>query len=78
MSSPLHPLGEYVVAQAEAADTKTASGLYLPDNAQEKPKTARVLATGPAERDSSRSPPPRKNTVPLAHSRKMARPRTSR
>lgn len=50
MSTPLQPLGDYVVAQAEAADTKTKSGLYLPDNAQEKPKTAKVVATGPATR----------------------------
>jgi chaperonin GroES len=47
MSSPLQPLGDYVVAQAEEAQTKTASGIYLPDNAQEKPKTAKVLAIGP-------------------------------
>jgi chaperonin GroES len=47
MSAPLQPLGDYVVAQAEAADKKTASGIYLPDNAQEKPKTAKVVATGP-------------------------------
>lgn len=48
MSAPLQPLGDYVVAQAEAAETKTKSGLYLPDNAQEKPKTAMVVAVGPA------------------------------
>jgi chaperonin GroES len=47
MSSPLQPLGDYVVAVGEAAETKTASGLYLPENAQEKPKTAKVLAVGP-------------------------------
>ncbi len=47
MSAPLQPLGDYVVAQAEAADTKTASGIYLPGNAQEKPKTAKVVAIGP-------------------------------
>ena len=47
MSAPLQPLGDYVVAQAEEAKNKTASGLYLPDNAQEKPKTAKVVATGP-------------------------------
>jgi chaperonin GroES len=47
MSAPLSPLGDYVVAQAEAAETKTASGLYLPENAQEKPKTAKVVAVGP-------------------------------
>ena len=46
MSAPLQPLGDYVVAQAEEAQTKTASGIYLPDNAQEKPKTAKVVAVG--------------------------------
>lgn len=43
----IHPLADYVVAQAEEADSKTASGLYLPDNAKEKPKTAKVIAVGP-------------------------------
>lgn len=43
----LQPLGDYVVATAEAAETKTASGIYLPDNAAEKPKTAKVVAAGP-------------------------------
>lgn len=47
MSTPLKPLGDYVVAVAEEAETKTASGLYLPDKAQEKPKTAKVVAVGP-------------------------------
>jgi chaperonin GroES len=47
MSAPLQPLGDYVVAQAEEAESKTASGLYLPDNAQEKPKTAKIVAVGP-------------------------------
>lgn len=47
MSSPLTPLGDYVVAQTEEADSKTKSGLYLPDKAQEKPKTAKVVAVGP-------------------------------
>lgn len=46
MSSPLKPLGDYVVAQNEEAETKTASGLYLPDKALEKPKTAKVVAVG--------------------------------
>jgi chaperonin GroES len=48
MSSPLHPLGDYVVATGEEAESKTASGLYLPGNAQEKPKTAKIVAVGPA------------------------------
>jgi chaperonin GroES len=47
MSAPLHPLGDYIVAQSEEAESKTASGLYLPDKAQDKPKTAKVVAVGP-------------------------------
>jgi chaperonin GroES len=46
MSVPIQPLADYVVSQAEEAKSKTASGLYLPNNAQEKPKTAKVLAIG--------------------------------
>lgn len=46
MSTPLQPLGDYVVAQGEEAETKTASGLYLPEKAAEKPKTAKVVAVG--------------------------------
>lgn len=47
MSANIQPLADYVVAQAEEAESKTASGLYLPDNAKEKPKTAKVVAVGP-------------------------------
>ena len=46
MSSPISPLKHFVVAQTEEASNQTASGLYLPDNAAEKPKTAKVLAVG--------------------------------
>jgi chaperonin GroES len=46
MAVPINPLADHVVAQGEEAQTKTASGLYLPDNAQEKPKTAKVVAVG--------------------------------
>ncbi len=46
MSVNIQPLADYVVAQNEEAETKTASGLYLPDKAAEKPKVAKVLAVG--------------------------------
>ncbi len=46
MSVPIQPMADYVVAQAEEPASKTSSGLYLPDNAQEKPKVAKVLAAG--------------------------------
>ena len=48
MAVNIQPLADYVVAVAEEAATKTASGLYLPDNAQEKPKVAKVVAVGQA------------------------------
>jgi chaperonin GroES len=47
MALKIQPLADYVVAQVEEAETKTASGIYLPEKAQEKPKTAKVLAVGP-------------------------------
>ena len=42
----LNPLSEWVVADQEEAVTKTASGLYLPDKAAEKPKIAKVVKVG--------------------------------
>jgi len=47
MSTPIKPLADRVVAVREAAQEKTASGLYLPDNAKEKPTLATVEAIGP-------------------------------
>ncbi len=47
MSTPLTPLADRVVALRETAETKTASGLYLPDAAKEKPAFATVQAVGP-------------------------------
>ncbi len=46
MNSPIKPLGDRVVAVREKAETKTVSGLYLPDAAKEKPVLAKVLAAG--------------------------------
>ena len=42
----LNPLADWVVAEQEEAVTKTASGLYLPDKAAEKPKIAKVAKVG--------------------------------
>lgn len=46
MSVKVQPQPEYVVAQTEEAQSKTASGLFLPGNAAEKPKVAKVVAVG--------------------------------
>lgn len=51
MSTPLKPLGDRVIAVAEEAQTKTASGFYLPDAAKEKSKIAKVVAVGSAAAD---------------------------
>lgn len=42
----LNPLADWVVAEQEEAVTKTTAGLYLPDQAAEKPKVAKILKTG--------------------------------
>lgn len=51
MSISIQPLADNVVAQVEAAAAKTASGLYLPDQAQEKPKVAKIVAVGKAVKE---------------------------
>ncbi len=51
MGINIQPMADYIVVQAEEAQTKTASGLYLPGNAQEKPKIAKVVATGEGVRE---------------------------
>jgi chaperonin GroES len=51
MPIPLQPLADWVVATAEEAVTKTASGIYLPDKAAEKPKVAKVVSVGKDVKD---------------------------
>jgi chaperonin GroES len=46
MSAHIQPLADYVVAVSLEAPNKTASGLYLPEKATEKPKVAKVIAVG--------------------------------
>jgi len=41
------PLGDRVLLKVQEVETKTASGIYIPENAsQEKPTTAEVIAIG--------------------------------
>jgi chaperonin GroES len=47
MSTPIKPLADRVVAVREEAKTQTASGIYLPNDAKEKPVVAEVKAIGP-------------------------------
>jgi chaperonin GroES len=43
----LKPLGDRLVVKADEKEEKTASGIFLPDTAQEKPLRGTVLAAGP-------------------------------
>ena len=43
----LVPLGDRVVLKQIAAEETTKSGIILPDQAQEKPQQAEVVAVGP-------------------------------
>lgn len=42
----LRPLADRVLVEPSAAETKTASGIIIPDNAQEKPQQGKVVAVG--------------------------------
>ncbi len=47
----LKPLGTRVVIEPKEAETMTAGGLYIPDNAKEKPQQGAVVAVGPGSKD---------------------------
>ena len=47
----LKPLADRVVIEPMAAETKTASGLYIPDTAQEKPQKGKISAIGTGTKD---------------------------
>lgn len=42
----LQPLADRVLVEPSAAETKTASGIIIPDSAQEKPQEGTVVAAG--------------------------------
>lgn len=42
----IRPLGDKILVKREEAETKTKSGIYLPESATEKPQQATVLALG--------------------------------
>jgi chaperonin GroES len=46
MSVNIKPLEDKILVQANEAETKTASGLVIPDTAKEKPQEGTVVAVG--------------------------------
>ncbi len=44
-------LADRVLIEPQEAETKTASGIYIPDSAQEKPMQGKVVAVGSGTKD---------------------------
>jgi chaperonin GroES len=47
------PLHDRIVIKRVEAESKTASGIIIPDNAKEKPSEGEVVAVGPGGRDEA-------------------------
>ena len=47
----LRPLADRVIVERVESETKTASGIVIPDNAAEKPDQGKVLAVGPGKKN---------------------------
>ena len=51
MALNLKPIGDRIVVEAAPAEEKTASGIYIPDTAKEKPQQGTVVAVGAGKKD---------------------------
>lgn len=49
----LKPLGDRVLVKPAPAEQKTASGLYIASNAQEKPQRGEIVAVGAGKLDDN-------------------------
>ena len=47
----IQPLADRVLVEPAAAEEKTASGLYIPDTAKEKPQKGTIVAVGNGKKD---------------------------
>lgn len=50
MALNIQPLADRVLVEPKAAETKTASGIIIPDTAKEKPQQGTVVAIGKAKK----------------------------
>ena len=48
----LTPLADKVIIQQAEAETKTASGIIIPDTAQEKPQKGNIVAVGKGTKEN--------------------------
>ena len=56
MAITIKPLEDRIVIRQVDSEEKTASGLYIPDAAKEKPQEGEVLAVGPGRVDDNGVP----------------------
>ncbi|EDS88459.1 chaperonin, 10 kDa [Burkholderia pseudomallei S13] len=52
MRMSLRPLHDRVIVKRLDQETKTASGIVIPDSAAEKPDQGEIVAVGPGRRDA--------------------------
>jgi chaperonin GroES len=45
------PIADRVLVKPAAPEEKTASGLFIPDTAKEKPQRGEIVAVGPGKKD---------------------------
>ena len=51
MAVQIKPLEDRILVEVLEAETKTASGLVIPDTAKERPQEGKVIAVGPGRFD---------------------------
>ena len=51
MALNIKPLSDRVLVEPVAAETQTASGIYIPETAKEKPQKGKVVAVGSGNKD---------------------------
>jgi chaperonin GroES len=51
MALKIKPMADRVLIEPMAAETQTASGIFIPDTAKEKPQKGTVVAVGNGKKD---------------------------
>ena len=52
MAVNIKPLADRVLVEPQAAETKTASGIIIPETAKEKPQRGKVVAVGNGKKET--------------------------
>ena len=48
----IKPLADRVLVEPSEAETKTSSGIIIPDTAKEKPQRGKIVAVGPGTKEN--------------------------